>query len=331
MRCDLPASSSLAPARPRPPGCNAIFSTRPWSPVAQVAHRGRRWPWSPSVPPPSGSCRSCRSAGLPRSRRPVAPAAPAAPPLPPLRRAPAVSPPSGSCRPRRPAAPTAPPGSRGLAAPSFPPLPPSRRSRHLVGWEVVHPFMDVFHVTDRLGCKLTNDSVITYIEQSLGMWNGPTRPMALEGLTALELTGAGRTGLISEVFAVLADMDCGVVEGRAWMHRVHLGCLIFLRDEETDTERMARIEAASDTSAATPSAPAAAPWPPSPPPPSRTPSAPSTLDKTTSETTGGGDLLWFLEKKEVLYPVFRLRDVIHTSAGDEGGKMDLFLTNGIVD
>uniref|UniRef100_A0A0D3FA16 ACT domain-containing protein ACR n=2 Tax=Oryza TaxID=4527 RepID=A0A0D3FA16_9ORYZ len=192
--------------------------------------------------------------------------------------------------------------------------------------------MDVFHVTDRLGCKLTNDSVITYIEQSLGMWNRPTRPMALEGLTALELTGAGRTGLISEVFAVLADMDCGVVEGRAWMHRVHLGCLIFLRNEETDTERMARIEAASDTSsAATPSAPAAAPWPPSPPPPSRTPSAASTLDKTTSETTEGGDLLWFLEKKEVLYPVFRLRDVIHTSAGDEGGKMDLFLTNGIVD
>ncbi len=75
--------------------------------------------------------------------------------------------------------------------------------------------------------------------QSLGMWNGPTRPVALEGLTTLELTGANRTGLILEVFAVLADMDCGVVEGHAWTHRVHLGCLIFLRDEETDTERMA--------------------------------------------------------------------------------------------
>uniref|UniRef100_A0A0E0AAK8 Growth-regulating factor n=1 Tax=Oryza glumipatula TaxID=40148 RepID=A0A0E0AAK8_9ORYZ len=70
--------------------------------------------------------------------------------------------------------------------------------------------MDVFHVTDRLGCKLTNNSVITYIEQSLGMWNGPTRPVALEELTTLELTGADRTGLILEVFAVLADMDCGV-------------------------------------------------------------------------------------------------------------------------
>uniref|UniRef100_A0A0E0BK13 Uncharacterized protein n=1 Tax=Oryza glumipatula TaxID=40148 RepID=A0A0E0BK13_9ORYZ len=83
-------------------------------------------------------------------------------------------------------------------------------------------------------------------------------------------------GFISEVFAVLADMDYSVMEGRAWTHCGCLGCLFFLRDEETDTERMARIEAASDTSsAATPVAPTAAPWPPSPPPP-RTPSAAST-------------------------------------------------------
>ncbi|KAG8046365.1 hypothetical protein GUJ93_ZPchr0008g11917 [Zizania palustris] len=103
--------------------------------------------------------------------------------------------------------------------------------------------MDVFHVTDRLGRKLADDSVITYIEQSLGTWNEPARPAALEGLTALELTGADRTGLISEVFAVLADMACSVVEARAWTHRGRLGCLVFLRDEEADTERMARIEA----------------------------------------------------------------------------------------
>ncbi|KAL5222560.1 hypothetical protein ABZP36_027273 [Zizania latifolia] len=104
-------------------------------------------------------------------------------------------------------------------------------------------FMDVFHVTDRLGRKLADDSVITYIEQSLGTWNEPARPAALEGLTALELTGADRTGLISEVFAVLADMACSVVEARAWTHRGRLGCLVYLRDEEADTERMARIEA----------------------------------------------------------------------------------------
>lgn len=103
-------------------------------------------------------------------------------------------------------------------------------------------FMDVFHVTDRLGCKLTDDSVIAYIEQSLGTWNGPARPAALEGLTALELTGADRTGLISEVFAVLADMDCSVVEAKAWTHRGRLACLVFLRDEDADADRVARIE-----------------------------------------------------------------------------------------
>uniref|UniRef100_A0A0D9X3W8 ACT domain-containing protein ACR n=1 Tax=Leersia perrieri TaxID=77586 RepID=A0A0D9X3W8_9ORYZ len=129
-------------------------------------------------------------------------------------------------------------------------------------------FMDVFHVTDRLGRKLTDDSVISYIEQvgascrglagvgeemivlrrvfffqSLGTWNGPARPPALEGLTALELTGADRTGLISEVFAVLADMDCGVVEARAWTHRGRLGCIVFLRDDDAGGERIGRIVA----------------------------------------------------------------------------------------
>ncbi|RCV30305.1 hypothetical protein SETIT_6G083800v2 [Setaria italica] len=102
-------------------------------------------------------------------------------------------------------------------------------------------FMDVFHVTDRFGRKLTDDSVISYIEQSLGTWNGPARPAALEGLTALELTGADRTGLLSEVFAVLADMECSVVEARAWTHRGRLACVVFLRGEDADAARVARI------------------------------------------------------------------------------------------
>ncbi|CAO2210310.1 unnamed protein product [Urochloa humidicola] len=96
-------------------------------------------------------------------------------------------------------------------------------------------FMDVFHVTDRLGRKLTDGSVISYIQQSLGTWNdhAPPPPEVEEGaLTALELTGADRTGLLSEVFAVLADMDCSVVEARAWTHRGRLACVAFLRGEE---------------------------------------------------------------------------------------------------
>lgn len=102
-------------------------------------------------------------------------------------------------------------------------------------------FMDVFHVTDRMGHKLADASVISYIEQSLGAWTGlPSRPAAaLEGITALELTGADRTGLLSEVFAVLADLGCGVVDARAWTHRGRLGCVAFLRD--ADDRILARL------------------------------------------------------------------------------------------
>lgn len=110
-------------------------------------------------------------------------------------------------------------------------------------------FMDVFHVTDRRGRKLTDHSVISYIQQSLAAWNGPVGidPSAsaagMEGLTVLELTGADRTGLISEVFAVLADMGCGVVDARAWSHRGRLACLVYLRDADVAAAGAARIEA----------------------------------------------------------------------------------------
>uniref|UniRef100_A0A453S189 ACT domain-containing protein ACR n=1 Tax=Aegilops tauschii subsp. strangulata TaxID=200361 RepID=A0A453S189_AEGTS len=109
-------------------------------------------------------------------------------------------------------------------------------------------FMDVFHVTDRLGRKLTDDSVITYIQQvGEGESFSPSWPRrsgkGLEGLTVLELTGADRTGLISEVFAVLADMSCSVVDARAWSHRGRLACLVYLRDEDVVAASVERIEA----------------------------------------------------------------------------------------
>ncbi|WVZ95378.1 hypothetical protein U9M48_041150 [Paspalum notatum var. saurae] len=108
-------------------------------------------------------------------------------------------------------------------------------------------FMDVFHVTDRRGRKLADDSVAAYIQRSLA-WPGAAAPAAAaeaeEGLlTALELTGADRAGLLSEVFAVLADLRCGVVEARAWTHRGRLACVVFLRGEDggADEERVPRI------------------------------------------------------------------------------------------
>ena len=47
--------------------------------------------------------------------------------------------------------------------------------------------------------------------------------------------------LLSEVFAVLTDMECSAVEARAWTHRGRLACVALLRSEDADAGRMACI------------------------------------------------------------------------------------------
>ncbi|KAJ8497542.1 hypothetical protein OPV22_008094 [Ensete ventricosum] len=110
-------------------------------------------------------------------------------------------------------------------------------------------FMDVFHVTDQFGRKLADDSVISYIEQSLDTEDhGLRRSCAEEGLATLELTGADRPGLLSEVFAVLADLGCGVVEAKVWTHNGRMACLVSVKDErsgsptDADARRIHHIE-----------------------------------------------------------------------------------------
>ncbi|CAL9087779.1 unnamed protein product [Musa textilis] len=109
-------------------------------------------------------------------------------------------------------------------------------------------FMDVFHVTDQFGHKLTDDSVISYLEQSLATGNPEIgRSHVREGLTAMELMGTDRPGLLSEVFAVLADLRCGVAEATVWTHNGRIACLLFVKDELSgstveDAHRIRRIE-----------------------------------------------------------------------------------------
>ncbi|CAA0820562.1 ACT domain-containing protein ACR8, partial [Striga hermonthica] len=93
-------------------------------------------------------------------------------------------------------------------------------------------FMDVFHVTDFNGNKLTDDSVLGRIQQSLETVHYG-RPTRANGLTALEITGTDRVGLLSEVFAVLTDMDCNVVEAKVWAHNGRVASLIFVKDCHT--------------------------------------------------------------------------------------------------
>ncbi|CAL0314287.1 unnamed protein product [Lupinus luteus] len=107
-------------------------------------------------------------------------------------------------------------------------------------------FMDVFHVTYQNGNKLTEERVLKYIEQSLGcIENGRTNDS--NGLTALELTGTDRVGLLSEVFAVLADLQCDVVEAKVWTHNGRIASLIYVRDCDSgstieDSQKINKIE-----------------------------------------------------------------------------------------
>ncbi|KAI7725911.1 hypothetical protein M8C21_032423 [Ambrosia artemisiifolia] len=106
--------------------------------------------------------------------------------------------------------------------------------------------MDVFHVTNLDGNKLTDDSIINCIQQSLGTIHH-TRSKSIDGMTAIELTGTDRVGLLSEVFAVLSDLKCDVVEAKVWTYNGRIASLIYLKDCESgcpinDSKKLESIE-----------------------------------------------------------------------------------------
>ncbi|KAJ0805740.1 putative [Protein-PII] uridylyltransferase [Helianthus annuus] len=107
--------------------------------------------------------------------------------------------------------------------------------------------MDVFHVTNLDGNKLTDDSIINCIEQSLGTIHR-TRSKSIDGMTTLELTGTDRVGLLSEIFAVLSELNCDVVESKVWTHNGRIAAIIHLKDCDSgspieDAKKIDRIEA----------------------------------------------------------------------------------------
>ncbi|PKA48777.1 hypothetical protein AXF42_Ash018719 [Apostasia shenzhenica] len=96
------------------------------------------------------------------------------------------------------------------------------------GW-----FMDVFHVMDEFGRKLTDERVISFIEETLEAGIACKADVVHGGLTILELRGADRPGLLSEVFAVLADLRCAVMDARVWTHNGRIAALLFVADEDS--------------------------------------------------------------------------------------------------
>lgn len=115
-------------------------------------------------------------------------------------------------------------------------------------------FMDVFHVIDKDGNKLWDEEVINHIQQSLGARSFSVRSLrrsvgvqpAAEH-TSIELIGRDRPGLLSEVFAVLADLKCNVVAAEVWTHNSRMASVVYITDEATrlpidDPDRLAKIK-----------------------------------------------------------------------------------------
>ncbi|XP_059656619.1 ACT domain-containing protein ACR4-like [Cornus florida] len=115
-------------------------------------------------------------------------------------------------------------------------------------------FMDVFHVTDQYGNKLCEENVAERIQQSLGprgrSFRSLKRSVGVQAAvehTTIELTGRDRPGLLSEIFAVLADLKCNVVAAEVWTHNSRMASVVYITDEGNglpigDPDRLAKIK-----------------------------------------------------------------------------------------
>ncbi|GMH00893.1 hypothetical protein Nepgr_002732 [Nepenthes gracilis] len=107
------------------------------------------------------------------------------------------------------------------------------------GW-----FMDVFHVTDQHGNKITDSKTIDYIEKSLGptgksmdsLWKWPGIKVGVHSVgdhTAIELIGRDRPGLLSEISAVLTNLHFNVIAAEVWTHNGRVACIVYVNDDTT--------------------------------------------------------------------------------------------------
>ncbi|XP_071722945.1 ACT domain-containing protein ACR6, partial [Rutidosis leptorrhynchoides] len=103
------------------------------------------------------------------------------------------------------------------------------------GW-----FMDVFNVVDQNGNKIRDKEVIDYIQTRLenGANYAPSLQETVDALpteehTSIELTGTDRPGLLSEVCAVLAALQCNVVNAEIWTHNTRAAAVVYVTDDST--------------------------------------------------------------------------------------------------
>ncbi|CAL9133360.1 unnamed protein product [Musa acuminata var. zebrina] len=117
-------------------------------------------------------------------------------------------------------------------------------------------FMDVFKVTDREGKKLRDQKILDYLKTSLESTAcSLTSFRSTVGIllpskdyTLLELTGTDRPGLLSEVCAVLNDLNCNVVKAEVWTHNTRTAAVVQVTDKSThgaidDPNHLSKIKA----------------------------------------------------------------------------------------
>ncbi|KAL9241629.1 hypothetical protein vseg_015719 [Gypsophila vaccaria] len=122
------------------------------------------------------------------------------------------------------------------------------------GW-----FMDVFHVTDQFGNKITDECLLDYIQQALCTMRNSEKKRDYKGIeprpqhlvmehTALEITVTDHPGLLSEVSAVLAELGCHVSAAVAWTHKHRCAVIFYVDDDQhvgrpiTDQNRLSYIQ-----------------------------------------------------------------------------------------
>ncbi|XP_051138985.1 ACT domain-containing protein ACR3 [Andrographis paniculata] len=120
------------------------------------------------------------------------------------------------------------------------------------GW-----FMDVFHVTDQQGEKISDRRTIEYIEkalgpkgQTLGVSKNSREKVGINSTidyTAIELIGRDRPGLLSEISAVLANLHINVIAAEVWTHNRRIACVLYVNNDTMnpatdDPSRLSAIE-----------------------------------------------------------------------------------------
>lgn len=116
------------------------------------------------------------------------------------------------------------------------------------GW-----LMDVFHVTDQLGRKITDDNLIRNIQQALCASRSSTlvtrevmsHNVSME-CTSLEMTMQDRPGIMSEIVAALEQQGFTITSAVVWTHNTRAACVLCVEEvlggPITDPNRLVQVQ-----------------------------------------------------------------------------------------